>query len=117
MTNDETVVANQNVLDDESHDALPFDDVECVGGGSQPCQKRRESLCRSQKHGAVVGLIRDRLNFRAQRLLSLAKRRHSLAQLFKGYESFLVCVQNSPNALSNTSYFHLQTLLALLCWI
>src|SRR5438552_13402894 len=59
VSNNEAVIADQNVLDDESHDSLPFDDIERVGRVSQSCQKFCESLRQAQEHGAVVGLVGD----------------------------------------------------------
>jgi hypothetical protein len=83
VSNNEAVIADQNVLDDESHDSLPFDDIERVGRVSRPCQKICESLCQAQEHGAVVGLVGDCSGLLAQRLFPLAQRRHSLAKLLK----------------------------------
>ena len=57
MSNDEGVIADQDVFDDEPHDSLPFHDIERVGGASQSCRKSCESLGYAQKQGAVVGLV------------------------------------------------------------
>jgi hypothetical protein len=117
VPNDDRVVADQNVLDDESHDALPFRDIESVGGAAQSRQERCESLCQAQEHGAIVSLVGDRLQLGACRLLSVTQRRHSLAQLLQRYELFLIGVEKPFDALANTSQFSLQALLALLRWI
>src|SRR5882757_10492377 len=83
VSNNEGVIADQNVLDDESHDSLPFHDIERVGRVSQSCQKSGESLRQAQEHGAVVGLVGDCSGLLAQRLFPLAQRGHSLAKLLK----------------------------------
>ena len=44
VSNDEGVIADQDVFDDEPHDSLPFHDIERVGRVSQSCQKSCESL-------------------------------------------------------------------------
>lgn len=116
MADDEGIVADQYVLDDEPHDSLPLQYIERVGRATQSCQKLLQSLRQAQEHRTVVDLVRDCLSFRAQRLLTLAQWWHSLAQLLKGYKPFLIGVENSFNALCNTSEFPLQELLALLRW-
>jgi RNA-directed DNA polymerase len=83
VSNNEGVIADQNVLDDESHDSLPFHDIERVGRVSQSCQKSSESLRQAQEHGAVVGLVGDCSGLLAQRLFPPAQRRHSLAKLLE----------------------------------
>jgi hypothetical protein len=90
VSNNEVVIADQNILDDESHDSLPFHDIERVGRVAQSRQKIRESLCQAQEHGAVVGLIGNCSGLLAQRLFPLTQRRHSLAKLLKGHEPFLI---------------------------
>ena len=44
MANHDTVVADENVLDDEAHDALALDDVKRVRGTTQSGKKRCESF-------------------------------------------------------------------------
>ena len=54
MSNNEGVIANQNVFDDQSHDSLAFQDIKRIGSVSQSSQKGRESLRQAQEHGAIV---------------------------------------------------------------
>jgi len=78
MPNDDVVVADENFLDDQSYDSLPFDDIERGGGAAQANEERSECFCKTQKIGTIVGLICNRLQFRAQRLFALPQRRHAL---------------------------------------
>jgi hypothetical protein len=44
MSDDDRVVANEDVLDDEAHDALALNDIKRVGGAAQTPKERRERL-------------------------------------------------------------------------
>jgi hypothetical protein len=57
MADDDTVIANENVLDDETHNSLTLDDVERVGGTAQATEERREGFCKAQERGAIGGLV------------------------------------------------------------
>lgn len=83
MSNDDCVLANENVFDDQAHDSLALQDVKRVGGVVQPTGERRESLSKAQERGAIGSLVSDRLQFGAQRLFALSQGRHTLAQLLK----------------------------------
>jgi hypothetical protein len=72
VADDDTVVADKDLLDEEAHDTLALDDVECIGSTAQASEERRKIFCKSQEIGAVVGLIRNRLQLGAQRLFALA---------------------------------------------
>ena len=111
------VVADQDVLDDETHDSLALDDIKRVGGTAQSGEERRESLGQAQEHGAVVSLVGDRLQLGAQRLLPVTQRRHSLAQLLERDEFLLISVEKPFDALANTRQLSLRALLAPLRWI
>lgn len=117
MSDHDTVVANQNLLDDQTHDALPFNDIERIGGTAQSSQEGREGFGQTQQSGPIIGLVGDRLQFGAQRLFPVAQRRHAIAQLFERYELFLIGVDHPFDALANTSQLPLDTLFALLCGI
>ena len=113
VPDEDGVITDQNLLDDEAHDALTLEGVECISSAAQPRQERGERLCQSHEHGAITGLIGDRLQFGAQRFLTIAQRRHALAQLLEREEIFLVGAQQSLDTLVDTSQFSLRTLLAL----
>ena len=83
MPNDYRVVAGQDFLDEEAHNPLAFDDIQCIGCAAQLAEECRECFREAQKGGAVLGLISDRLQVRAQCLFSLPQRRHSVAQLLE----------------------------------
>ena len=61
MANYDAVVADENVLDDEAHDALALDDVKRVRGTTQSGKKRCESLGKAQERSPIGGLVGDRL--------------------------------------------------------
>lgn len=113
MADNDGVVADQNLLDDEAHDSLALDDVKRIGGAAQSCEERRKGLCQAQEHGAVVGLVGDRLQLGAQCVLPLAQRRHALTQLLERDEFFLIGAEQPFDAVGNTSQFSLRALFAL----
>jgi len=41
VPDEDRVVANEDVLDDQTHDALALDDVQGVGGAAQSCEDPR----------------------------------------------------------------------------
>jgi len=60
VTDDDGVVANQDLLDDEADDPLSFLDIEGISRGAQPGQEARQGLCEAQVDGTVVYLIEKR---------------------------------------------------------
>ena len=83
MPDDDSVVADEDVLDDQAHDSLAFNDIKRVGGAAQSAEKRRESLGQAQKRGAIGSLVGERLQLGPQRLLALPQQGHALAQLLE----------------------------------
>ena len=79
VTNRDRVVADENLLDEESDDPLPFQDVERLGRRPQARQKRRESFSQAQMRGTIVGLFHQRVQLALQRLLALTQQWHPLA--------------------------------------
>ena len=98
MPNHDSVVADENVLDDQAHDALALDDVKRVGGAAQSGEERRESLGQAQERSAIGSLVGDRLQLGAQRLFALPQRGHALAQLLERQELLLIGVEKSFDA-------------------
>jgi hypothetical protein len=78
MPDDDSVVADEDVLDDEAHDALALNDVKGVGGAAQTAEERRQSLGKAQKCGAIGRLVGDRLQLDPQCLFTLPQQRHAL---------------------------------------
>ena len=78
MPDDDSIVADEDVLDDEAHDSLALNDIKRVGGAAQATEERRESLGQAQERGAIGGLICDRLQLGPQRLFTLPQQRHTL---------------------------------------
>ena len=83
MPDDDGFVADEDLLDDESHDSLPLDDVKRVGGAAQTTEEGRERLGKAQERGAIGSLVGDRLQLGPQRLFALPQQRHALAQLLE----------------------------------
>ena len=79
MANHDRVVADEDLLDEEPHDPLPFQDVERLGRRPQARQKRREGFSETQMRGAVASLFHQRVQLLSQRLLALTQQRHPLA--------------------------------------
>jgi hypothetical protein len=78
MPDDDRVVADEDVLDDESHHSLPLDDVKRVGGAAQTTEERRERLGKAQEFSAIGSLVGDGLQLGAQHLFALPQQRHAL---------------------------------------
>ena len=65
VSNHDRVVADEHFLNDEAHDSLPLDDVECLGGRAQAREERRQSLRQTQMGGTITGLFDQRAQFLA----------------------------------------------------
>jgi hypothetical protein len=65
MPDDDSVVADEDILDDEAHDSLPLNDIKRVGGAAQTAEERRESLGQAQECGAIGSLVSNRLQLGA----------------------------------------------------
>ena len=79
MADDDSVVANEDVLDDEAYDSLALNDVSGVGGTTQTAEKRCESLGKAQERGAIGSLVGNGLQLGPQRLFTLPQQGHALA--------------------------------------
>src|SRR5712692_5731793 len=94
------VIADEHLLDEQTHEALPLEDVQRVRRSPQAREKRRERLREAQIRGPLSRLIGDRLQLGAQRLLALAQRGHPLAQLLQRQEVLLISGEHSLVLLS-----------------
>src|ERR1700738_611278 len=74
MPDDDFVVADQDLLDQQSDDALTLDYVESFGGRAQTGEKRGQRFSETQIGGAVGRLVCDRLQLGAGRVLADATR-------------------------------------------
>ena len=63
MANDNAFVLDQDLLDNQAHDPLPFLNVEGVGSATQLGEECGEGLSETQIDGAIVDLMEDRLQF------------------------------------------------------
>jgi hypothetical protein len=71
VANDNAFVLDQDLLDNQAHDPLSFQNVESSGGATQLGEERRERLCKTKIDGVVIDLIADRLQFRLQGVFAL----------------------------------------------
>src|SRR3972149_10440987 len=76
VTDHDRVIADQHLLDEQAHEALPLEDVQRVRRYPQPGEQRRERLRGAPIRRPLSRLIGDRLPLGAQRLLALAQRGH-----------------------------------------
>src|SRR6266511_3743267 len=107
------VIADEHLLDEQTHEALPFEDVQCVRRHAQPGEKRRERLRELQIHRPLSCLIGDRLQLGAQRLFALTQGRHPLPQLLQRQEVLLIGGEHPIDALVHPHQIALHRLLAL----
>src|SRR5712692_8346413 len=71
VADDDSVIANEDVFDDEAHDSLALNDVERISSAAQTAEERRESLGKAQERGPIASLVSDRLQLGPQRLFTL----------------------------------------------
>ena len=95
MTNCDAIVANYDLLDEQSHDTLAVANVQGLDIGTQAGEEFCERLCQSQVSHLVSELRTQRLKFYAQALLSTAQFRHASAQ-FVQREQFLLIGRDQP---------------------
>ena len=110
MANGDGVLPYQNVFDHEPYDSLTLADTERLRGTAQAREECCDGFCQAQEYFPIVGLVSDRLQLGAKRLLALTQCRHALTQLLDRQQPFLVGVEESVNAFTNMRQFPLQTL-------
>src|SRR6266581_4862755 len=108
------VIADEHLLDDQSHEALPLENVERIGGYAQPNEKCRECLRQAQVGCSLTSLLGDRLQLDAQRLLALAQWRHPLSQVLQRQKILLIGSEHPLDALAHSEQIPLHRLFALL---
>src|SRR5215471_9566080 len=101
MANGDGVLPYQNVFDHESYDSLTLADAERLCGTTQAREECCDGFCQAQEYFPIVGLVSDRLQLAAKRLLALTQCRHALTQLLDRQQSFLVGVDESVDAITN----------------
>ena len=112
MPDDDGVVADQDLLDNETHDPLALLDIEGLGGGAQPGEEAGQGFREAEIDGAVVHLIQDCLQLRLRGVLALAQVRHSPAEFVERQQIFLIGGQEAIRALADPGQIALQGLLA-----
>jgi hypothetical protein len=90
VPDDDSVIANQDLLDQQSEHALTLDYVESFSRRAQTGEKRGQRFSETKIGGAVGRLVCDRLQLGADRVLALAQLGHSVAQLIERKKVFLV---------------------------
>jgi hypothetical protein len=112
MANDDGVVGHQNLLDQQTDDALALINIKCTGIGAQAREEGGQGLGQTQHGGAVGDLIDDGLQFRSQALLALPQFGHAATQVVQRQEIFLVGGYQPFHVLADPCQFALQPLLA-----
>jgi hypothetical protein len=113
VADDDPIIANEHVLDHQTDDALPLDDVKRVGGFTQSREKGRQRFRETQVRRSFSSLFGDRLQLRPQGTLALTQGRHPLAQLLQRQQLLLIGGQHTLDAFSDPDEIPLQRLLAL----
>src|SRR5215470_16386743 len=90
VTNGDGILANQNVFNQESHDFLAFNDTKRFRRAAQASKECCESLCQAQECDAIISLVGNRLQLSTECLLAMTQCRHTITQLLKRQESFLI---------------------------
>src|ERR1035438_1798534 len=117
MANGDGVVSDQDVFHNEPNDSLTLNYTQRISSSVQAVEKGREGLGEAKEGLPIISLVSDCLQLDAERLFTLAERRHTLAQLLDRHERFLVGAEKSFDALANMRQFSLQALLTFLCRI
>src|ERR1700682_6513526 len=81
VPDDDSVVADQDLLDQQSNHALALDYVESFGRRARTGEKRGQCFSETQISGAVGRLVGDRLQLSAGRVLTPTQLGHAVAQL------------------------------------
>ena len=110
MTNGDGILADQNVLNQQAHDFLAFNDTKRFRRAAQASKECGESLCQAQECGAIIGLIGDRLQLGTEYLLAMAHCGHALTQLLERQESFLIGGEESFDTFAHLGQLPLQAL-------
>src|ERR1700724_3840176 len=90
VPDDDSVVADQDLLDQHSDHALTLDYVESFGGRAQTGEKRAQRFSETQIGSGAGRLVCDRLHLGAGRVLAPTQLGHAVAQLIERQKVFLV---------------------------
>src|SRR6266478_6591676 len=117
VPNDDSIVADRDLLDEQSGHTLPLDYVEGFSRRAQAGEKRGQRFSETQIGGAVGGLHCDRLELGAGRVLAPTQLGHAVAQLIERKKVFLVGGEEARDALLQTSEIAPKPIFATLCRI
>src|ERR1700680_1356229 len=117
VPDNDSVVADQDLLDEQPDPALTFDYVESFGRRAQTGEKRGQRFSETQIGGAVGRLVCDRLQLGAGRVLAPTQLGHAVAQLIERKKVFLVGSEEARDALLQTSEIAPKPIFATLCRI
>src|ERR1700720_4858335 len=117
VSDNDSVVADQDLFDQQSDHALTLDYVESFGRRAQTGEKRGQRFSETQIGGALGRLVCDRLQLGAGRVLASTQLGHAVAQLIERKKVFLVGGEQARNALLQTSEIAPKPIFATLCRI
>src|ERR1700738_2938946 len=90
VPDDNSVVADQDLLDQQSDHALTLDYVESFGGRAQTGEKRGQRFRETQIGGVVRRLVCERFHLGAGPVRAPTQLGHAVAQLVERKQVFLV---------------------------
>jgi len=114
MPNGNAVLADDHVLDQQSHDLLPVEDIKRLGLRPNFCKEFCERVGQPQVSRLVGESAAQRLKFCLQVLFAAAHLRHSKTQLVQAQQVFLIGGEQTLHLLLHPSQFAAQTLLLIM---
>ena len=90
MPDGDGINADENLLDQQLNNLLPFHDIHCLGPAGEPRPELSQTFDQSQIPFLIGGRFVQSLEFRLRRAELLAQWIDSLAQFVKRQEAFLV---------------------------
>ena len=117
MSDDDTVGTDQDLLDEQSYDALTLNDIESFGRRAQTREKCGQRFGETQISSAVGRLVCNRLQLGTDCVFAPAQIGHAMAQLVERQKIFLVGCEQALDALLQAAEITLKRRFATLCRI
>ena len=117
MSDDDTVGTDQDLLDEQSYDALTLNDIESFGRRAQTREKCGQRFGETQISSAVSRLVCNRLQLGTDCVFAPAQIGHAMAQLVERQKIFLVGCEQALDALLQAAEITLKRRFATFCRI
>ena len=102
VADSDRVLVNQDVLDQQPDDSLPFRNIHCIGGCTQPREEAIQGFGEPQIGFCLACQVDDRLYFGVHSLLLASQPGDSLAQFVDGDQLLLVGIDQTVDAVADT---------------